>query len=1438
MFKYYYALLKVLPILIICVHTKALAVNDDLITPVELTQAEQRWIVKNPVVIVGSVNRAPLEFLNEQGEHRGIVSDLLQLVTQRTGLKFKVKFTELNVILADLKVQRIDIAANLYKTEVRQQYMTFTKPYLDLLHYFFIKANIRTDDITGMNGLTVAIPKGYETINWLNENFPKIKVLEVDSIEDAIDAVLEGRAELLFDAFSILDYALKKDEINTIVPFKSSRLMGYNPIHFATNKNAPYLAKILEKGLLSITAAEEKAIHQRWFGSNRQEIFNAITLSEKEVNWLQEHNNFRYSGDPDRLPYEGFDTDGQYVGIIPDILKILEKKLGITFDIIPSESWSASVDKIKNHEIDILTEGSESILKDQLDFTQSYFSSPVVLITRSSMAFIANIEQVADKKIALIKNYAYSHQIMARHPNIDFQLVDTLKEGLIDVSTGKTDIFIATLASTSYYISKLGISNIHIAGYTDIQTKVVSLGVRKEYAPLIPLLNKALSSISPENKRHLVGKWTRNEFAVNHNYLLIIRITVVLLLIIAVFIYFNYKKSNKINRIERAEKETRKAQGKLAEQIKMQQILIDTIPIPVFYKDTKGRYLGFNHAFLEVYDIDASRYLGLTALDFDFLPMKDRVRQHENALAIIKNQNSIKIEATTAYADGKVHDILFWGRGYRDSQNNPAGMVSSFVDISSEKENARQLEIAVKAADAANQAKADFLANMSHEIRTPMNAILGLSELALNSGLNKKQHNYINKVHLSALSLLGIINDILDISKIEAGKMDLEYTDFMLADIFDNLANLFSLKFANKNLEFLFDITPEVPINLIGDPLRLGQILTNLVNNALKFTEQGEIIISVTVQTLAVDKVLLCFNVLDTGIGISASQQESLFQSFSQADTSTSRKYGGTGLGLSIAKNLTELMGGEINVKSVVGKGSSFRFTAWFKLADKTTLIEDKKAKLVDNLRILVVDDNGSARDILAKILTSFKLKVETTKDGKQALEAAINAHQNKQAYDIILMDWHMPIMDGIESTKKIREALQEAAPKFILSSSFDLEYIEEYANNNLFDCILTKPVTASAILDALYHTQGIVVTRSRIKKHKKGLTLARNKLRQAKILLVEDNDINQELAVEILKANGMVVAVANNGQIALDMLANDSFDGILMDCQMPIMDGYTATKLIRKKAKYKDLPIIAMTANAMAGDKEKVLAAGMNDHIAKPIDVKKMLQTMAQWIDIKEKKEPLIDMTPSNTPKSAIDFSMLIDIDIQQGLAITQGNDVLYFKLLNKFYLSQKGFIEQYQQAEYSEDKNASERAAHTLKGVAANIGAIKVQKAASELEMASKQQLDKSMIALQLLAVSNELASVIDGLAAFFAQNKEKTINNQQEETLDIEKVQRLRVLIAENDGEAVDLITDLVASKYGNIYGKILVSLESSMADYDFDAALDLVDELLAAIDVESR
>jgi len=640
------------------------------------------------------------------------------------------------------------------------------------------------------------------------------------------------------------------------------------------------------------------------------------------------------------------------------------------------------------------------------------------------------------------------------------------------------------------------------------------------------------------------------------------------------------------------------------------QAIIENVPAAIYVKDLEGRYLRHNALLASVLGHAGESLVG--KCDSDLLDRANAERMAVEDRRVSTQGQVLRAEHRMPGADGEMRTFQTHVFPLHDSSGRPDAIGGISLDIS-------DLKRAQHTAESATRAKSEFLANMSHEIRTPMNAILGMSYLALQSGLNPQQSNYVQKVHASAESLLGIINDILDFSKVEAGKLDLELIPFSIGSVMDNLANTVGLRAQEKGLELLFVEPPDLPAALMGDPSRLGQVLLNLGNNAVKFTEHGEVLVSIEVIDRDSSSVQLRFEVRDTGIGMTAEQQHRLFEPFSQADAATTRRYGGTGLGLAISLHLVRLMGGEIAVDSEPGRGSRFHFSLRLGLqAEPPAPTPALRHEGLRGARVLIVDDNAAAREVLAGMAAALGLDADTAADGTDALRKVALADERHAPYRLLLLDWQMPGMDGMECARRLAaRATRHPTPAVLMLTAFCRDEVQRRLDQQhlAVGALLTKPITPSTLFDACLAALDLESFHPTRTGHREAaLQRHRTRLNGARVLLVEDNAINRELALDLLSRAGVVVSVACDGQEALDILARQGFDCVLMDCQMPVMDGYTATRMLRQQPHLKDVPVIAMTANAMVGDREKVLAAGMNDHIAKPIRVDEAFATIARW--------------------------------------------------------------------------------------------------------------------------------------------------------------------------------------------------------------------------------
>ena len=789
----------------------------------------------------------------------------------------------------------------------------------------------------------------------------------------------------------------------------------------------------------------------------------------------------------------------------------------------------------------------------------------------------------------------------------------------------------------------------------------------------------------------------------------------------------------------------------LRSQEEQLRTLFEAINDAVLLLDDSLKIVAINDTACSRFDIKKSATVGKDFLSF--LPTPNR-EAYGNRLETLRQT------ASPQRFEDVLHDSIYLVSMFPVS--NDSGEIQRVAVLTSDiterkafedelKQNEEQLLNAKHVAETATKAKSEFLANMSHEIRTPMNAIIGLSHLALKTELTKKQADYLTKIKSSASSLLGIINDILDFSKIESGKLDLEVIPFDLMAVLDNISSFISLKTEEKAIEILFSVPSEVPTKLVGDPLRLGQILLNLVSNAVKFTESGEVVVSIRVLECDDREAKLSFTVRDTGIGMTGEQMLRLFESFSQADTSTTRRFGGTGLGLAISNRLAAMMGGSLSVESEAGLGSIFTFQARFGLQKETPpLVGETELR---DLRVLVVDDNAVAREILVECLGSMSLAVHAVSGGREAITELERASAEQRDYHLVLLDWQMPGMDGLKTAQAISDDIRIAqTPTILMVSAFGREEVMANAEQLGIQGFLIKPVVPSVLFETIVSVfGGKQVATVRRSVNMESPTVDAH-VPGAFILVAEDNEINQQVAEELLAGFGIGVRIVDNGRQAVDAVLADpsAYDAVFMDVQMPEMDGLEATRFLREKLGATRLPIIAMTAHAMESERRKCFESGMDDHIAKPIDPAQLVVALNKWLSPRAAIAPA-ERRPRPPQPTAVVYAEdqlpdhLPPFDIAAALRRINGNRKLLRKLIVGFGDTFAGTIDDLRRLREEGAIGEMERLVHKLKGVAGTLEAVELFEGANVLEAACRErhladlpQMEKTLEGLMALALT----------------------------------------------------------------------------------------------------
>lgn len=1018
---------------------------------VSLTPQEQQWIAQNPDIVAAANNDwPPFEYASKSGAPAGIVIDILALISQRTGLNITPKAGLWSEHLDAFKNNEIDLLPSAKYLELRETFGRYTESYLNMTDFFFVHQAYKDLSFEQLMTKRIAIPKNYASRDYIQRNFPQLKIIEVGNLYQAIDAIIEGKADLLFSNYQTVSYILYHEGIREVVPLKSMRDASKHLLHMMTPLNEPLLHSIITKGLASISDKEKVLLTQQHMGMRNPNTFgklanNYIELTQEERQYLRNNPVITLTGDPHWLPYEGFDSNGNYVGIVPDILDIFEQRLGITIERNIGQTWQESTQLFKSGQVDIISETSGAPLVENIEYSSVYLSSPVVIVMRDSQSYVADLSAISHLRLSKIEGYGYTNQITAAYPELVFSEFNNIEQALQAVAVGQTDVLLATLAQASYHMANMGGNNLRIVGSTKFNTEL-ALGVHPDNNILLPIFNKVLQSISTTDKQQIMQRWSKDKFVSRVDYVLVFQILFLALVIITIIVLWYQKLLREINARQEAQAHYK--------------ALLNLLPSQVMIVNMAGVIESVNSKVMSDFgrteqDLIGSEFIALLAQPHDashhccFSDMTQPIEQQTVKFCFQDKPHSMMVST---------QPITF---------NKQQALLVLAVDITERVFMERAIIEAKNAAIDANHAKSSFLANMSHEIRTPMNAIIGFTQLLFDQVRDPKMVSYIKTIRSAGNSLLLLINDILDLSKIEAGKIHLQHEVTDLHKIIEEIGNIFELEVKNKQLDFVLSIEENVPRVVMVDEARLRQILFNLVGNAVKFTQHGRITLRVSAHRHQPELADITFSVIDTGIGIAASEQSIIFENFMQPKHQNVSEYGGSGLGLAISKRLLELMNSKLELSSEVGQGSEFSFCLPdTQIITKLTKhheerIDDNDFVMFNDLSVLVADDVEDNRQLLSELLPTYGLRVDTATNGQEAVTMS-----EQQAYDLIFLDIRMPTMSGYQAAKIIKQQRQDV-PIIAITASVMLDE-HEIIQRQEFDGYLRKPVLKKDIIKQL----------------------------------------------------------------------------------------------------------------------------------------------------------------------------------------------------------------------------------------------------------------------------------------------------------------------------------------------------------------------------------
>ena len=1485
-------------------------------------------LLANPIKIVYNSSTPPLKFTDENNQANGMLIEIWKLWATKNNIEVKFIEASWDNTLKMIQDGQADIHAGIYYTKQRDKFLDYSsKPLYNNKSYFFYKNNIKNiQSIYDLKPYIIGVGNGYPSI-FLKTHYPTFVYKSYNNATSLNKAFKENEVHVILSSLPTLIYYLKENHID-------ESKISYSDITFAYSKNYygavkegnTKLLEIINNGFKNITDEEIHNIELKWTKelhnnylkiTKHKSIFNAL-----QKTYLAQKKQITMCVDPSWLPFEAIENN-KHIGIVADIFQLIQKNLEIPIKLVPTKTWSESLQKAQKRDCDILSAVAITPnRKKYLNFSQTYLKFPQVIVTRENEDFIEDFKDVLDKRIGSKKGAAITELLKIKYPNINLIEVDNIEDALYMVSNGELYGFVNTTAALSYNISKLGFTNLKVASKVDI-TYHLKIGVRNDDQLLLTIMNQSIDYMDKNEVENIKHKWLKLKVENIVNYDILWKIIIVFLCILAIIGFFIWKQ----NRLKKLLQEQKTAFENLFEKSADPILLIDDekfidcnqSALKILKFDTKEKLLNTHPSKLspkyqpngEVSFDKANKMIqkalkegfyhfewvhrNLKNEDFwvdvvltkininnkdiihvlwrDIQKRKEieanlnkfsQIIQQSHVSVLITDPNGI-IEYANPYCIQKIGysqkeligenprifksnkqensfykklwDTILSGQTWQgdflnktksqkyiwehtiitpifNDENEIIHFAAIKEDITEKKELDKKLLLAQEDANKANKAKSDFLAKMSHEIRTPMNAVLGMLYLIQQTKLNSTQSNYIEKASNAANSLLGIINDILDFSKIEANKLEIKNSEFNIHQLISESLSIMGFNASKNELELLSYCDKDIPPMLISDKLRINQILTNLISNAIKFTPQGEILVSVKLLKQQYDKVTLIFCIKDSGIGISKENQKKLFTEFSQVDDSQTRSFQGTGLGLAISAKLANLLGGEIWIEeSIENVGSTFCFTIEATVSKNQPNNQFEFTSNVENLKVLIVDDNKTAIEVLRYMLESFDYKVYSCDNPIDAIRMV-----EEESFDLIFLDFKMPQLNGIETYVKMKEIKKDSMPKTVMVTAYSNDIVSEELEKLGIDGYLSKPISSSILFDKImeiFNENSIYTNKEQV--------IDTKIFKDINILLVEDNQLNQEFASLMLQNKGCNVTIANDGIEALQIIKNKNFDAILMDIQMPNMDGIEATKKIRAMSDdyFKNIPIIALSANALLGDKEKSINAGMNEHITKPINPELLFKTLGDILSI--------NLISSSNNQNSIQTQYVHTLskqlfNIEEALHRVNYDEKTYIKLLKQFYLKYNNSMQQIYELKQNNNIKQLQEKIHEIKGIAGNLSITTLFQILSSINHSLKNY----------KIPQNDIFEQLDEtFQKVFLQIKNLEIIKVKKQSFDKAKViqfldkirQNLETDIVQSE-QNLELVLPYLADGYEDFANE----LSGALSQFDSDKANELITNLL--------